>query len=296
MPLVDHLRELRSRLLKSIAAIAAGAVVGWVYYEPLFRFLVRPFQDQLRKDGRNVDLAIFGVIEPFTFQLKVAALAGVVLASPVWLYQLWSFVLPGLYARERRYTYLFMGSALPLFVAGMWGAYVLLPKSFGILLEFTPPDVNNLIPLDQYLSFMIRFLLVFGFAFTLPVFVVVLNLVGVVSSQRLRSWWRPIVFLIFVFTAAATPTPDPFSMLVLAIPMIVLFGVAVLITTLVDRRRRRASGEPDYDDLDDDEMSPLDDRPSPLDEHPSPIDDDPSPLDDEPSPLHERRSRLDDVP
>jgi sec-independent protein translocase protein TatC len=296
MPLVDHLRELRSRLLKSIAAVAAGAVVGWVYYEPLFRFLVRPFQDQLRKDGRNVDLAIFGVIEPFTFQLKVAALAGVVLASPVWLYQLWSFVLPGLYARERRYTYLFMGSALPLFVAGMWGAYVLLPKSFGILLEFTPPDVNNLIPLDQYLSFMIRFLLVFGFAFTLPVFVVVLNLVGVVSSQRLRSWWRPIVFLIFVFTAAATPTPDPFSMLVLAIPMIVLFGVAVLITTLVDRRRRRASGEPDYDDLDDDEMSPLDDRPSPLDEHPSPIDDDPSPLDDEPSPLHERRSRLDDVP
>jgi sec-independent protein translocase protein TatC len=171
----------------------------------------------------------------------------------------------------------------------MWGAYVLLPKSFGILLEFTPPDVDNLIPLDQYLSFMIRFLLVFGFAFTLPVFVVVLNLVGVVSSQRLRSWWRPIVFLIFVFTAAATPTPDPFSMLVLAIPMIVLFGVAVLITTLVDRRRRRASGEPDYDDLDDDEMSPLDDRPSPLDEHPSPLDDDPSRLD-------ERRSRLDDLP
>jgi sec-independent protein translocase protein TatC len=164
------------------------------------------------------------VIEPFTFQLKVAALAGMVLASPVWLYQLWAFVQPGLYSRERRYTYAFMGTALPLFLTGMAGAYVLLPKSFGILLDFTPPDVNNLIPLDQYLSFMIRFLLVFGFAFTMPVFVVLLNAMGVVSSRRLRSWWRPIVFVIFVFTAAATPTPDPFSMLVLALPMVALFG------------------------------------------------------------------------
>jgi sec-independent protein translocase protein TatC len=265
MPLVEHLRELRTRVLKAMVAIVLGAVVGWIYYQPLFKFLVQPFESELRDDGRKVDLAIFGVIEPFTFQLKVAALAGMVLASPVWLYQLWAFVQPGLYSRERRYTYAFMGTALPLFLTGMAGAYVLLPKSFGILLDFTPPDVNNLIPLDQYLSFMIRFLLVFGFAFTMPVFVVLLNAMGVVSSRRLRSWWRPIVFVIFLFTAAATPTPDPFSMLVLAIPMVALFGISLLITGLLDRRRRRASPEPDYDDLDDDEASPLDERPSRID-------------------------------
>ena len=278
MPLVEHLRELRSRLLKSLAAIALGAVVGLIYYERITEFLLAPFQEQIVVGG-DVQVVISGILTAFTFQLKVAALTGFVLASPVWLYQIWAFVLPGLYRTERRYTYLFFATALPLFLAGMAAAYYLLPKSFDILLGFTPERVSNLVPIDEYLSFMIRFLVVFGIAFELPVIVVLLNVVGVVSAAQLRSWWRPIVFLIFVFAAVATPTPDPFSMMVLATPMVLLFGVSLLVTTLVDRRRRRRNPEPDYDALDDDETSALDLTPSAIDddEH-----DEPPPLDREP--------------
>jgi sec-independent protein translocase protein TatC len=200
-----------------------------------------------------------------------------------------------LHRRERKYTYVFFVTAVPLFLAGIAAAYALLPKTFAILLSFTPEQADNLVSLDEYLSFMIRFLLVFGAAFELPVILILLNLVGVLSARKLRSWWRPSVFLIFVFSAVATPTPDPFSMIVLAVPMILLFAVAVAITTLVDRRRLARSGEPDYDALADDEISPLDERPSALDETPSALDDTPSPLDERPSPI-DRPTRIDDLP
>ena len=299
MPLVEHLRELRSRLLKSLGAIALGAVVGLIYYEEITAFLLEPFERQLQRgvDNGDVQLVISGILTAFTFQLKVAALTGFVLASPVWLYQVWAFVLPGLYRRERRYTYLFFATALPLFLGGMAAAYYLLPKSFDILLGFTPDQANALVPFDEYLSFMIRFLVVFGIAFELPVIVVLLNVVGVVSAGQLRSWWRPIVFLIFVFAAIATPTPDPFSMMVLAAPMVLLFGLSLLITTLVDRRRRRHAAEPDYAALDDDEVSALDLTPSAIDDE-----DEPPPLDrklkrggaDEPDPPSRLLSRYTD--
>ena len=258
MPLVEHLRERRARLLKSLAAIAVGAVVGLVYYQPIFDFLVDPIRAQLDTRDQDVRLIASGIVQPFTFQLKIAGLTGLLVASPVWLYQMWAFVLPGLYRRERRYTYLFFATAVPLFLGGVSVAYWLLPKTYAILLGFTPADLSNYIPIDEYLSFLIRFLVVFGLAFELPVVVVLLNLVGVVSSGRLRSWWRPIIFLIFVFAAVATPTPDPFSMLVLALPIVALFGLSLLITTLLDRRRRAASSEPDYGSLNDDVASPLD--------------------------------------
>jgi sec-independent protein translocase protein TatC len=302
MPLVEHLRELRTRMVKAILAVLAGAVVGFIYYEPLFELLIEPLRRELAAQGRPVVLYASGLTQAFTFQLRIAAMAGIVLASPVWLYQLWAFLLPGLHRRERRYTYVFFATAVPLFLAGVWAAYALLPKTFAILLSFTPEQADNLVSLDEYLSFMIRFLLVFGAAFELPVILILLNLVGVLSARKLRSWWRPSVFLIFVFSAVATPTPDPFSMIVLALPMILLFAVAVGVTTLVDRRRSRLSGEPDYDALDDDEISPLDETPSALDDSPSALDDTPSALDDTPSQVDKRPSpidrptRIDDLP
>jgi sec-independent protein translocase protein TatC len=142
----------------------------------------------------------------------------------------------------------------------------MLPKSFDILFGFTPEEADALLPLNDYLSFMIRFLIVFGIAFELPVIVVLLNVVGVVTSRQLRGWWRPIVFFIFVFAAIATPTPDPFSMMVLATPMILLFALALGITTLIDRRRRRRNPEPDYSGLDDDETSTIEPSPTRYDD------------------------------
>jgi sec-independent protein translocase protein TatC len=286
MPLMAHLGELRTRLVKSSLAILAGGVVGFVFYQQIFTLLqlpIEPIIEQARREGREVELTFTDITGAFTFQIRVALYAGVVLAAPVWLYQLWSFVVPGLERRERRYSYLFMATAVPLFAAGLFLAFLLLPTALELLIGFTPQEVSNLVRVDTYLQFVLRLLLVFGVAFELPVFLVMLNLIGVLSSAKLRSSWRMIMFGIFIFAAVASPTADALSMMFLAVPMLLLFGLSVLITSAVDRRRAARSEEPDYGDLDDDEISPLadhaggsdDGRPSPLDaDRPDSVDDD----------------------
>ena len=263
MTLVEHLRELRSRLVKAFLAIGLGAVVGWIYYEQLFDFLRRPFDEAraslIESGDLDPTLAITGIGQAFTLQVKISILAGVVLAAPVWLYQLWAFVTPGLHRNERRWSLLFVAISAPLFLLGVWVSYLVLPKAMDILLGFTPEGVTNIIGINEYFSFVLRITLVFGFAFLLPVFIVMLNAVGVLSAARLGSWWRGITFGIFVFAAVATPTPDPWTMLILAAPMVGLTLVAFSIAWLNDRRRARHSTEPDYAELGDDETSVIDD-------------------------------------
>ncbi len=260
MPLADHLRELRNRLGISLLAISVGAVVGWVFYAELFALLQRPFDvlvDSLGQD--DVRLVLTGISDAFTLQVKVALLAGVVLASPIWLYELWAFITPGLHRGERRWALVFVAAAVPLFLAGMAFGYWLLPRGLEILIGFTPEGVGNFIQVDRYLSFTVRLLLVFGLAFLLPVVLVMLNVVGILTAQRLRSWWRGMVLGVFVFAAVATPTGDPWTMTILALPMLGFVAIAWAIAWVNDRRRRRhASAEPSYDDLDDDVASPLD--------------------------------------
>lgn len=261
MPLTDHLRELRSRLVKSGLAIAAGMVVGWVYYAQLFALLSRPF-DQVVQDakaqGQEVTLALTGVADPFVLQLQVAAVAGLVLSAPVWLYQLWRFVTPGLHRHEKRWALGFVAVATPLFFGGVAVAYVFLPVGLQVLLGFTPQGVANIVSVDKYLSFFLRTMLVFGIGFLAPLMLVLLNFAGVLSAKRLISWWRWIILIVFLFGAVATPTGDPINLILLAGPMLVLVGIAVIIAYLNDRRRaRRNPGDIDYDTLDDDEASPL---------------------------------------
>jgi sec-independent protein translocase protein TatC len=260
MPLREHLRELRRRLVISLAAIAIGAVVGWVYYTQIFDLISQPIQDvvdQAAAEGRDVRLVVSGVTDAFMLQVKIAALAGVVLASPVWIYQLWAFVTPGLHAKERRWVYVFVLISVPLFLGGVVLAYVLMPKGLEVLLGFTPENVGNYLPVDRYLSFFLRMVIVFGIGFLTPLFIVGLNMLGILSGQRLAKAWRYIIFGVFVFAAVATPTGDPITMLLLAAPVLVLVGAAVVFSLLNDRRRRRNASEPDYDQWDDDEVSPI---------------------------------------
>jgi sec-independent protein translocase protein TatC len=260
MPLMAHLRELRSRIFKALVAIVAGAVVGWVFYDQIFEFLTGPVQavvDDAQANGLDIRLVLTGVAQPFTLQLKVAALAGIVLASPVWIYQLWAFVTPGLHKHERRYAYAFMFTAVPLFIGGVLVAMWILPKGMELLFGFTPEDVGNYLSVDTYLSFLIRTVLVFGIGFLIPIFIVALNLVGILSADMLKRSWRWTVVAVFIFGAVATPTGDPLSMMLLAGPMLVLILIAFGIALLNDRRRARGGDGIDYDTLDDDEASPI---------------------------------------
>lgn len=271
MSLVEHLRELRSRMVKGALAIVVGTVVGWVLYEPVFDVLSAPIDaviDAAREDGRDVRLVLTGVADPFFVQIKVAAMTGVVISSPVWLYQMWAFVTPGLHRNERRWAMGFLAVAVPLFLAGVAVAYAVMPMGLDLLLGFTPQGVENLVTFDRYLNFVIRMVLVFGIGFELPVFVVMLNLAGVLPWARLKAWTRGLVFAVFVFAAVATPTGDPLTMGLLAAPLLVLLAGAYLVAYLVDRRRRAHDTEPDYAALADDEASPLGPAPAPTRLHP----------------------------
>jgi len=190
MPLSEHLRELRSRLAKSLIAIGLGMVVGWIGYDRIFGLIRAPFDtvvEQAAAQGRDVTLAFTGVADPFVMQMKVAGVTGVLLASPVWLYQLWRFVTPGLHRNERRWALGFAAIATPLFLAGAALAYTVLPKGLDILLGFTPEQIENIVSVDRYLSFFLRMLLIFKINFLLPMLLVGLNLAEVLSAAQLRA-------------------------------------------------------------------------------------------------------------
>ncbi|MBA9006028.1 MULTISPECIES: twin-arginine translocase subunit TatC [Thermomonospora] len=260
MPLMDHLRELRNRLIKAILGLVAGMVVGFVFFDPVWSFLQEPYCEldaaYRASGGRECNLYTNGLTEGFFLRIKIALMIGAVVSAPIWLYQLWAFVAPGLYRRERRWTYVFMAAAVPLFLLGAVLSYVTLDKGLSILLGFVPDNTVPLVTITSYLGYATAMLLVFGLTFELPLFVVVLNLAGVLSSARIRRSQRMIIFGIFVFAAVATPSADPFTMLALALPTILLFEVAAFLAFLNDRRRAR---RPDpYAELADDEAAPLD--------------------------------------
>jgi sec-independent protein translocase protein TatC len=263
MPLVEHLRELRRRLTWSFLAITVAAIGAAFFYGDLFDLVTDPFraiQEEYAARGGNVTLNFNDIGGPFTYALKICAMAGIFAASPVWMYNLWAFVAPGLHRRERRWGLAFVFVSAPLFVGGAVLAYFFLPKGFDLLIGFNPaPDrVANIVSLDGYLSFVLRMFLVFGIAFVMPVLLVALNLVGIVSGRSLLKAWRWVILGTFVFAAVATPSGDPYTMSALAVPMVLLFYVATAIALVTDRRRRRRGVDGlDYEALDDDTASPL---------------------------------------
>ena len=268
MPLIEHLRELRRRLTISVVALVPGVVLGWIYYDTLIRWLAAPICDVPVSTnvggGTCGPLVINGLLGPFNLQVKVSLVAGVFLASPVWLYHLWAFVTPGLHRNERRWTIGFLVTAIPLFFTGAAVCYWVLPRATKLLLGFTPEQVGSIVDFNEFLSIVMRLMLVFGLAFEVPVFIVLLNLVGLLPARRLAGWWRIITLGVFLFAAVATPTGDPFTMTALAAPLCLLIIAAWAICRVIDKRRGTA--DIDYADLDDDEASPVDTRPSRLDD------------------------------
>ncbi|KMS70821.1 membrane protein [Streptomyces viridochromogenes] len=260
MPLVEHLRELRNRLAKGMLAITVVTIAAAFYNQELMQFLSDPVPRCTKGLGETTGgacavVAYTDLLSPFTTTVKVSLMAGIVLSSPVWLYQLWAFVAPGLHKSERKYTYYFVAAAVPLFFGGAWLAYTIMPISMRVLLGITPDGSANILPMDKILDFSVRMVLVFGAAFELPLLLVMLNMTGMVTGRRMLGWWRGVVMGVFVFGAVATPTTDPIGMMALAGPIVILYFMAVGFSILNDRRRSR--NNPDSD-LDDDEASDLD--------------------------------------
>lgn len=254
MALADHLRELRNRVTVAGLAILAGAVVGWVNYERVLGALTKPLSD-IASRQRFVTINMAGLTDPLAVQLTVSVFIGLVLASPIWLLQVWGFIVPGLTKKEKRVTRLFAVAAVPLFLAGCALAYVMLPKAVAVLLGFTPEQAVNIQDASAYLTFVIKFIVAFGLAFLLPVFLVAFNIVGILPGRSMLRAWRPAIMVIFVFAAVMTPTPDAYTMFVLATPMVLLYFAAVGISLLLDRRKQ--DHEPDWMHVPDDEASAL---------------------------------------
>jgi sec-independent protein translocase protein TatC len=255
MALGDHLRELRARLLRSVLALTIALIVALFFYDQLFEIIYRPYQIAREHLEGKVDTrgTISGAGGPLLLQLKMCGVAAVIVTAPYWLLQIWGFVVPGLHPNEKRWTRLFAAVAGPLFIVGVAVGYYVLPKGLEVLIGFAPEKLQSLVDFGEYFSFFSRMLLVFGVSFEIPLFVVLLNLAGVVSGRTLGRYRPWIIIGTFVFAAVATPSTDPFSMLMLAIPMVVLFMVSELVARLVDRRRNRVS----YAGLDDDEASDI---------------------------------------
>jgi sec-independent protein translocase protein TatC len=262
MPLMDHIRELRNRLVKACAALLVGLGIGLipVIFNRVWGFVEHPFCSAVinGKTGCHQigdQLVLQGVLDPFVLRIQIAFYFALLVTSPVWLYQLWAFIAPGLYRREKRYTYIFVGTAVPLFAAGAGIAYFAMSRGLRYLLGLTPSHVVNLPPVSTYLGYFNAMLIGFGAAFEIPLAMVLLNRAGILTHARFRKWRRMIIFLIFVFAGIASPSPDPVTMLLLAVPCIVLVEVAEVIIWATDRRR---VGRSPYAGLSDDEISPLD--------------------------------------
>jgi len=245
MPLLDHVREFRDRLIRSSIAVLLGSIGGWVFYQEIIRLLTLPFCDlgstTAPVNGKCGDLYVNGILGPFNLQVKIALLTGVIASAPVWIYQLCAFITPALHKKEKRVTITFVLIATPLFMTGAFLAYLILPHAVNVLLGFTPDNLGNLVRFDEYLDFVLRLILIFGIAFVLPLFLVALNLLGALSGRAILKPWRLAVFLCFLFTATFTPTPDPVTMTLLAIPLCLLYFLSGLFALLVDRRRDRGS-------------------------------------------------------
>ncbi|MFP5359298.1 MAG: twin-arginine translocase subunit TatC [Actinomycetes bacterium] len=235
MSLAEHLREFRKRLILAAAGIAVGMVVGWYLYTPVFEALQRPILEAAERDGANIEVNFAGIATALDMQLKMSLVLGIVVSAPWWLYQLWAFVAPGLHQRERRYTFAFLGAAIPLFFGGVaFGAWVF-PRATSVLTGFTPEGAANYLDAQMFMTFAMRLVLAFGLAFVFPVVMVALTWVGLVPARTWARGWRWAIMLIFVAAAILTPTPDAVTMLFMAGPMVALYFVAVGISRLRER-------------------------------------------------------------
>ncbi|MDA0217568.1 MAG: twin-arginine translocase subunit TatC [Actinobacteria bacterium] len=262
MPILEHLADFRKRIVRASIFILLFSLIGWFFYNPIVDQLTLPICDlaESRRLGTNQcdNLFVGGVLGPLNLKIKVALIAGIVLATPFWLYQFWAFLAPGLHKKEKRYAIGFISFATPFFLSGVALGFFILPLAVEVLLGFTPSSLENLVRFDEYLDFVLRLILIFGIAFELPIILVSLNLVGALSGRRMLKPWRIAVFGIFFFTAALTPTGDPITMSALAVPLTLLYFGAGGVSILLDRRKGKKTSQTSVD-----EVTPIE-RPLPI--------------------------------
>ncbi|MFD2765102.1 twin-arginine translocase subunit TatC [Micromonospora eburnea] len=259
MTLMEHIRELRNRLFRASLAIVGGLIAGFWLADPAFMLLKRPYcrlPDTTNALGECQDLLALAPTSAFLLKLKLALWLGLIIGGPVWLYQLWAFIAPGLHRHERKWAYVFVSIAAPLFAAGGVLAYFVVDKGLGFLMEAGVGGLGNQFAAEPYIAFVTNMILLFGVAFEFPLILLMLNFTGVASARRLLSWWRVVIFVSFAFAAIATPDPGPFGMTLLATALSLLYFVAVGVAFLNDKRRGR--GKEMYAGIADDEVSPLD--------------------------------------
>lgn len=270
MTLRDHIFELRHRLGLAMLFIMLGAVVGFIWFstrvgpiKSLGDILTGPYCDLPKtvrlQVGDKCQLLQTQPFEAFLIRFKVGVATGMVLTAPLWLYQVWAFITPGLYAKERKFARRFVMFASLLFMAGAVLAYFVVPQGLSVLVSFGGDQFITALAAEKYVSFVLTLLLIFGVSFELPLLIVMLNQIGILPYTNLKRWRRGIVFALFVFAAFATPGTDPVSMVALGIAMTGLFEIAVQISRLHDRRKAKRLAAEDAADLDPDTPSALDD-------------------------------------
>ncbi len=261
MPLVEHIKELRRRLVVSAVAVLIGVGAAYALWEPLFHFLRQPYCDAF--PHQKCDLYVTGVFDQFNTRMKIAFIGGIVGTSPIWLYQVGAFFTPALHKHERRYAGGFLAGALALFAAGVTVAYVSVGHGLKLLLHVAGPGVQNITTLKEYFSFLTLMLLLFGIAFEFPVLIVFLNLAGVLSYDRMKRWRRAMAFVVYLAAAVLTPSTDPFTFLILGTALYLLWELSVGIAWVRDRRKRKKQDTAGFD-VADDETSYVDSTPSQL--------------------------------
>jgi len=239
MSLMEHLVELRSRLIKCVLAVALGAVAGWILYKPVLSILMDPLRDLADDPNVSDKFISFDPLEQFMLRIKMSTYLGIALAMPFLLWQIWAFIAPGLYQNERRYAGAFVGSATVLFAMGAAIAYYTLPQALGFLQSVGGDDVLYQYTTESYIMLILYMMLAFGVGFQFPIVVVFLQIIGLVEPQQLVKFRRFAVVIIFGTAAVITPSADPISLVALAIPMVIFYEISILIGRIIGRRRRR---------------------------------------------------------
>jgi sec-independent protein translocase protein TatC len=260
MTLIEHIKELRTRLFIALLGIMIVTIVIAVWaYHPIFNFLRHPYCElppSRRAGGKNCDLIFTHPTDAFFIRLRVSLISGVLFAAPIWLYELWAFITPGLHRNERRWTLAFLASATVLFAAGATMAYLFLRTALNFLLGFGGSGVKPLLTVTDYLGFVTHLLIVFGASFLFPLVIILLNLAGVLPAKRLAKYRRIEIFLVFVFAGFVTPSGDPFTMPALAVVLCLFYEGAILFAKWNDRRRARRDEMSEFAGLADTEASP----------------------------------------
>ncbi len=241
MTLAEHFVELRKRLFRSALALLVGSVIGWFLSGYVMDALRGPITDIAKQQGRVATLNYDSITGAFDLKMQVAITIGAIVSSPFWLYQIWAFFVPAMTRKELKYGFGFFFTAVPLFIAGGVTGWLLVPHIVSLLTSFAPEPDTAIIGAKTYFDFILKLVIAVGIAFVLPVFLVLLNFVGVLSAKSIIASWRWALILIALFTAIATPAADVLSMFLLAIPMVALYFAAYGVAWLHDRRAAKAA-------------------------------------------------------